>query len=87
MHLYKISQSVNNNYDTYDSAIVAAASEDDARSIHPDGDFHPQPTGVDVTEESDTYEWCIQKYVNVEYIGEARSNIERGVILSSFIAG
>jgi hypothetical protein len=35
MNLYKISQNSNNDYDTYDSAIVAAESEDAARRIHP----------------------------------------------------
>ncbi len=31
MKLYKISQNINNNYDTYDSAIVCAENEDEAR--------------------------------------------------------
>lgn len=35
MNLYLISQDINNNYDTYDAAVVAAESEDDARAIHP----------------------------------------------------
>ena len=35
MKLYLISQDVNDGYDTYDSAVVAAESEEDARSIHP----------------------------------------------------
>lgn len=37
MNLYKISQDVNDGWDTFDSAIVAAKSEEDARNIHPDG--------------------------------------------------
>jgi hypothetical protein len=36
LNLYLISQSVNNDYDTYDSAVVAAASEEEARLIYPD---------------------------------------------------
>lgn len=35
MNLYLISQSINNGYDTYDSAVVAAESKDKARCIHP----------------------------------------------------
>lgn len=35
VYLYKISQNVNNDYDTYDCAVVAAHSEDEARNIHP----------------------------------------------------
>jgi hypothetical protein len=37
MNLYLISQNVNNDYDTYDAAVVAANSEDEARLIHPCG--------------------------------------------------
>ena len=35
MKLYLISQDVNTGYDTYDSAVVSAKSEADARTIHP----------------------------------------------------
>lgn len=40
MRLYVISQNVNNGYDTYDSAVVAANTEAEARRIYPshDGD-------------------------------------------------
>lgn len=36
MKLWLISQSVNNNYDTFDSAVVAAYTEEEARNIYPD---------------------------------------------------
>lgn len=36
MKLWLISQDVNNNWDTYDSAVVAAETEDEARVIYPD---------------------------------------------------
>ncbi len=35
MNLYKLSQNINNGYDTYDSCIVAAETEEEAREIHP----------------------------------------------------
>lgn len=35
MKLFLISQSKNRGYDTYDSAVVIAESEEDARLIHP----------------------------------------------------
>lgn len=35
MNLYLISQDINVAYDTYDSAVVAAESEQDARTMHP----------------------------------------------------
>lgn len=79
MKLFKISQTENDDYDTYDSAIVAALSEDDARLIRP----------------SETYDWtdhyspwCSSpEKVTVEYIGEAREGMEAGVVLASFNAG
>ena len=37
LKLYRISQAVNTEYDTYDSAVVVAENEEDARRIHPDG--------------------------------------------------
>jgi len=39
MKLWLISQDVNNDYDTYDCAVVAAVDEDAARHTHPRG-FH-----------------------------------------------
>ena len=36
MKLWLISQNVNQNYDTYDSAVVAAETEEEARGIYPD---------------------------------------------------
>lgn len=36
MKLWLISQSENNGWDTYDSAVVAAETEDEARNIYPD---------------------------------------------------
>jgi hypothetical protein len=35
LNLYLISQNVNDGWDTYDSAVVAAASEEEARLIYP----------------------------------------------------
>lgn len=35
MNIYLISQNHNNNWDTYDSAVVVAESEDIAKRMHP----------------------------------------------------
>ncbi len=40
MNLYLISQNVNGDYDTYDSAVVAAPNEHYAKHMHPDGKFN-----------------------------------------------
>lgn len=37
MNIYKISQEINKDYDSYNSAIVYANNEQEARYIHPDG--------------------------------------------------
>ena len=77
MKLYKISQTVNNGYDTYDSAIVCAKSEDVARHTHP---------GAGWGELSTT--WCKSPdQVTVELIGTAAPGTRQGVMLSSFNAG
>lgn len=73
MNLYLITQEVNNNYDTYDSAVVAAETEDEARAIHP-------------SSLSDEETWAPIEHVVVKLIGVAAPGIE-GVICASFNAG
>ena len=46
LNLYRISQSVNEGYDTYSDAIVAAHDEEEARHINPRGG-HINPRGGD----------------------------------------
>ena len=81
MKLYLIWQEVNNDYDTYDSAVVAALDEEDARSIN------PQSINFDDLKFKDYTTWTERENVKVEYIGEAADNIERSVICASFNAG
>lgn len=71
MRLWLISQDINSGYDTYDSAVVAAETEDAARNISVGG------AGT----------WCKPEHVRVEVIGEALSGTSEGVILASFHAG
>jgi len=81
MYLWKISQDQNNNYDTFDSAIVAAANETEARGIHPSGDQ---------SDWNDTYNdsWVTDPgVVSVEQIGVAKPGTPAGVVLASFNAG
>lgn len=85
LKLYKISQNVNNDYDTYDSAIIAAESEHDARYTYP-SEYHdePRPWNGRIT---DNYSnWCDAEYVIVELIGTAAPHVKPGVILGSFNA-
>lgn len=95
MKLFLISQSTNNEYDTYSDAVVCAADEESARRIHPDGtDRKIDSEGYFLTEwdnkwERETYSnWCYNiKDVSVVCIGEAEDDLDEGVICASFHAG
>lgn len=80
MNIYLISQTVNDDYDTYDSAVVCAESSDAARLIH------PHPTGCSV-ENYDSGDWAYPADVSVKCIGVAKLDTPEGVICSSFNAG
>lgn len=73
LKLWRVSQNVNNGYDTYDSAVVCAANEHDA-------------CRVEVGEPKHT--WVAAEHVKAEYIGEAREGLTAGeIICASFNAG
>ncbi len=80
MNLYLLSQDENTDYDTYDSVVVAAKDENEARLIHPDGD---------------NAEWGCRypawasspEKVTVTKIGKASDDVQLGVVLASFNAG
>lgn len=79
MNLYLLTQTENDDYDTYDSCIVAADSEDKARLITPasygNGGF-------------DGCMWASStELVTVELIGKAIKGTVAGVIIGSFNAG
>lgn len=81
MKLFLISQSTNNNYDTYDAAVVVAPDEQTAITLHP-------RTGKTFDFKERQWEWvnCIDD-INVEYIGEASPELKQGVVCASFNAG
>jgi len=74
MKLYLISQNFNRGYDTYDSAVVTARNEGEARNteIGSIGEFGS---------------WVTPDKVKVELIGTAIKGTEAGIILDSFNAG
>lgn len=84
MYLYLIKQDVNNDYDTYDSAVVIASSEEEARTIHPDG-YRWLSTGWSGWMGDGT--WCNPEDVTVRLIGTATSGKIGDVVVSSFNAG
>lgn len=79
MKLFLISQNQRNEYDTYDSAVVAAPDKETAKQMDPrDG----MPMDWD-----SSYSWCTgPEYVTVEYLGEAFEKVQ-GIICASFNAG
>lgn len=79
-YLYLISQSENQSYDTFDSAIVCATSEDAAKNIYPG-------YGKGWDEPYDDWGSSPDK-VSVKCIGIANESQTAGtVILASFNAG
>lgn len=78
MKIYKISQNTNTSYDTYDSAIVAANNEEEARNLYPGG-IH-EFTNI-------MFDWTTPENVEVEQIGITKLYSQPQVILASFNAG
>lgn len=93
MKLYLISQNENEDYDTFDSAVVAANSENEARIIHPgvtrrDDVFSEESNKREWEHKSRYSNWASSpEHVTVKYIGEAAPEIEYGIILASYNAG
>ena len=95
MNLYLISQDINDDYDTYDSAVVAAKSPSDAKNIHPsspvthatDGEWMGAYANGEEYQ-ADSTDWVPYSRIDsidVVYLGKTR--LERGVVLASFNAG
>ena len=87
MNIYLISQTINCDYDAYDGAVVIAKSIADAKTIHPDANGLPMPmhAGGDLFK----YRTWVSdaKDVTAEYVGRAKPDAVRGVVLASFNAG
>lgn len=74
MKLYLLTQDENTGYDTYDSCVVCAENENEAKKIEPTN-FFPR------------FGWTTPNKVKIKYLGEAAPNIEKGVVIASFNAG
>ena len=97
MNIYLLQQEVNDDYDTYDSVVVVAKNEREARLIHPNPFVKHVSNGVWMGvnisgEEYETgkYDWV--KYsqidlIKVTLIGKAVKDQKAGVVLASFNAG
>lgn len=84
MKIFRVSQSDNNGYDTFDSFVCYANSEDEARNMRPDiiGGY------LDEWNDDNNYGWASSSdLVEVEFIGENPDVKQKEMILSSFNAG
>ena len=80
MNLYLITQTVCNGYDTYDAAIVAADTPEQAANIH--------PNGINIVSSRNSRTWAdTPNDVEVRLIGVAVGGTKAGVICASFNAG
>ena len=87
MNIYLISQTINNGYDTYDSAVVVAENEDDARTIHPNGNMKVEIWGEYNTSFLSWVTSHEMDHIKVQLIGKAFPTVGKGVVLASFNAG
>jgi len=92
MKIYTIWQEINNNYDTYDSAIVYAENEEEAKRIHPNPYYKFDEEGDEYWTKNEGYKqvsnsWCALKDVKAKYLGENKDVKEKGLIIASFNAG
>lgn len=90
LKLWLIRQSVNAGHDTYDSAIVAAETAEEARSYHPASGAVWDAARCGYLEPSGCTwygDWAAPEHVEAEEIGAARKDLSAGVVLASFNAG
>ena len=99
MNLYKISQDVNDDWDTFDSAVVVAESSEEAKKIIPyftnqniDTLSNFQFLDLIYGDHNSTDKWAKPEDVKVEFIGLADKAYldslgERTTVVASFNAG
>jgi hypothetical protein len=85
MNLYLIYQTETDRYGSYDSAVVCAETEEQARELSP-SDGNPRDW-KQCEEEGDT-SWCSSpEKVKVDLLGQADQKYQPGVICASYNAG
>lgn len=94
MKLYLLTGTASGNC-SYDSCIVSAENEEEAKKIHPEGDFYDDiPENKWEAEHGSTNQW-LDKYVyqkwakspedvKVEEIGTAKQGTKRSMILADY---
>ena len=97
MNIYLLSQRkpdgslITENYDVFDTCVVFAASEEEARNIHPDSDgtcIWQEGKWFDTKHKLHYDDWVAPEDVTVTLIGTAlNENPPSRVICASFLAG
>lgn len=103
MNLYLLTQDAVRGYNTYDSCVVCAESEEEAQTMVPDTyylEFNDKPRyqyrdgilwDTEYEEEpadEDVVGWpSHQSDVKVKLIGVAEPSVEKGIVIASFNAG
>ncbi len=87
MNIYLLSQSKNNGYDTYDSCVVIAKDEKQARHIHPQCLNFPKAWKGKKWWNDDYGTWAKPEDVQAILLGKARKELVAGVACHSFNAG
>ena len=81
MNIYKLSQTINNDYNTYDSCVVIAENKKEAVKVHPNG-YQNWDTRGQKSEDNCVYEnfdiddWAEMEDIKVEFIGIADESLD-----------
>jgi len=77
MNLYLITQDSNDDVDVYAGAVVVAANEEEAKTIHPGGSFN---AGLE--------SWVAEEDIKVTFLGKSESDHPAySVVISDFLNG
>jgi hypothetical protein len=88
MFVYLIEQTVNEDYDTFSSAVVVAHSKDEASKMHPNASYTWSGSRWQDGSWIDDGSWAKPEDVFVTLIGVADPSFDKPkVILASFRAG
>jgi len=84
MKLWLLTQDTVYGYDTFDSCVVAADTEEEARKIHPSLKWGPV---TDITKWYNGRDWAKPEDVIVAYLGTTDRTFDNPVICASYNAG
>ena len=94
LYLFRVYQSKNTDYDSYDSFVVAAYNKQEAMDVHPSGNgesvaaLTKQYENEDENYSCQLSSWAPIQHIKAEFLGVAHSQYKPGeLICSSYNAG